>query len=497
MVDVRPMKNNVRIVSPPGALATFVLLAVLAVASAEELMSLSIRATAPITSNALDAARASAIAKAERQSLEEFLRARLLSAAEYQKHAATLERVLLANPQPYLASFLVENHEIAEEGKIYAIKATATVRANTLTLALLENGIGDVFSARQPRPTMIALVKERFETRVTGTGAAEATLVKLLQQRGIRVLDPEQTKLIELRKRVAAEGRMDITNAAQAALGFQAEYLVLGAAAVTSSAPLAATDLKSRMANVTLNLIEVASARVLATETAQASTKHIDELTGGNWALEDAMKKASAALLIRFESILRQELLTGAEIVVDLYGLSSADQAEAAIADFKTVPNVAAIAQRFYHGGMAQLEIRYAGETVTFTREATKLSLDGQPVSLVEQFARYIRLQRGDGPPLRTNSLDLFRQFATEKYKQFDLEKARERDRELLRQVNALAGDQRVNDQQRKELHAARKAVEVREQEVFHRQQQLQQRERELAASNRALEESRLATCRA
>jgi len=115
-----------------------------------------------------------------------------------------------------------------------------------------------------------------------------------------------------------------VASAAQAALSFQADYVLLGEAAVTSSAPLAGTDLKSRMANITLNLVEASSARVLATDIGSSNTKHIDELTGGNWALEDAMNQAGAAVIARFEAGLRQELLKGAEVVIELHGLSTA-----------------------------------------------------------------------------------------------------------------------------------------------------------------------------
>jgi len=51
-----------------------------------------------------------------------------------------------------LARFLVENHEIVDNGKTYVLKATADVRGGALTLALLENGIGDLFSAVRIRP---------------------------------------------------------------------------------------------------------------------------------------------------------------------------------------------------------------------------------------------------------------------------------------------------------------------------------------------------------
>lgn len=197
--------------------------------------------------------------------------------------------------------------------------------------------------------------------------------------------------------------------------------------------------------------------------------------------------------MAHFESFLRDELLRGMEILVDLHGLASADQAGVALAEIRKLPGVVAAARRFYHAGTAQFEVQRGGETAAFAGELAKLSLASPRLSVTEQRPRYLQVQLGAGSLPRTNTFELFRQFAAEKYRAFDREKAREYNRELLRQVAALAADQRVNDQQRKELHAARQAVEAREQELFLRQQQLQQREQALTTYQRALEEARQA----
>lgn len=464
-----------------------------AAAAAAGLVAVSVQVSVPIFTNSLDVARSNAVELARRRCLEQTLRTRLPSLPESSGRAAPLERLLLTDPSPYLAAFVVENHDLVNAGSNYAVSATASVRADALTLALLEAGVIDAFRARSAPPTVMVLVKERFETRVTGTRASEAALQKLLQQKALRVIEPQQKKLLELRDHVAAEATLDVTNAARAALDLQADYLVLGEAAVTSSAPLAGTDLKARMANLTLRLVEAASARVLATETATANVKHIDELTGGNWALEQAANQAGAALLARLESLLRDELLHGTEILLDLHGLSSVEQADAALAEIKKLGGVASASQRFYYDGTAQMEVRYRGETTAFAGEVAKLSLAGQQLSVAEQRPRYLRVQRGSGPSLQTNTFELFRRYAAEKYKAFDREQAREHNKELLRQVDALAAHQRVNDQQRKELHAARQAVEARERELFERERQLQQRQQELTTWQRALEEARQA----
>lgn len=456
-------------------------------------VEVKVRATVPIGENSLDMARSNAVELARRRCVEEALRSRFRSPAEFAKQTVLLERAFLTDPQPYLAEFVVEDHALVEGGAQYAVRATGKVRSGALALAMVEYGVTDVFQALASPPTLMVLVKERFETRVAGTRAAEAALVRLLRAKDLRVIDPEQSKLLELRERLAAEGAMDITNAARATLGFRADYLILGDAAVTSSAPLAGTDLKARMANLTLWLVETASGRVLGTETGAANARHLDELTGGNWALEDAVGKTGTALLARFEAFLRDQLQRGTEVVLDVHGLDAVEQAETVLAALRKLAGVVSAGQRFYYADTAQLEVRYLGETAALAAETRKLVVAGQPLSITEQRPRYVRAQRGPARALQAGAFELFRQFAAEKYRAFDFERAREQNAELIRQVNALAADQRVNDQQRKELHAARLAVEARDQELFHQRQQLQQRESALAACDRALEEARQA----
>jgi len=61
-----------------------------------------------------------------------------------------------------------------------------------------------------------------LETAILDNPPGEATLVRPHQQKGLPVVDPERQPLGELRQRALAEARLDVTNAAQSALGFQA-----------------------------------------------------------------------------------------------------------------------------------------------------------------------------------------------------------------------------------------------------------------------------------
>jgi hypothetical protein len=83
---------------------------------------------------------------------------------------------------------------------------TASVREDAMRVALLENGVADVFSM-VPTPTVMVLVSERFETEVTGTRVTEMELMNQLRKAGLKVIEPGQSKLIELRQQLSNSER--------------------------------------------------------------------------------------------------------------------------------------------------------------------------------------------------------------------------------------------------------------------------------------------------
>ena len=294
--------------------------------NAQQYAAVQLNAAAVIQGNDFDGARLAAIAEAKTQCVKKVMRSDLLAPSEYRENAEKLETLFLNDPEPYIAQFIIENEEIIDEGHRYQVSVTANMLKNAMKVALVENGIGNVLS-KEPMPTVMVLISERFETRVSGTHTAETRLVNLLQEKGFKVIDPEQKKLIDLRNRLFSAGSGNKESALQAATSFKANYLIFGEAVVTSSGPLSGTDLKARYANLSLKIVESSSGQVIATENGQGKTKHIDDLTGGNWALEEAANKVGPKVLEKFESLLKQELMLGAEIVVDILGLEYPSQA--------------------------------------------------------------------------------------------------------------------------------------------------------------------------
>ncbi|HPO11915.1 MAG TPA: hypothetical protein PLI09_00605 [Candidatus Hydrogenedentes bacterium] len=447
---------------------------------AEEFAEIKMAAAAPIADGNLDASREAAISEARKKIMLEVLKKRV---PPDQQGSNAVSEAFLKNPDPYFARFAIENEEIAEGGKQYIIKAAADVRQDSVDATLVEKGLCDVFSA-EPKPTVMILVSERFETRVTGTRTAETALAKAFQDKGLKVVDPEQRKLLDLRNKLFAESSGDMAAALQAATSFAADYLLYGQTAITSSSPLAGTDLKARFATVTLKLVQSSSAQVLATAAGEGNAKHVDELTGGNWALEAAAQKAADEVLKSLEKIFKENLLSGGEFVVDLTGLESEAQFQALQAAVKSDPNVTKIAPRFFFSGVGQLEITYKG----IAGELAKLIIQGCPAGLELQqqeiLTRYLRLSGSGTAQQPAVSLEEgLLQYNEEQYKSIDLEKAREENKALQEKVAALADSTKITDEQKKLLYTTQKELEHKEQQVGAAQSELELRKKELAAA--------------
>jgi len=446
-------------------------------APAQEYALVRAKAAEVIRANDLDASRLAAVAEAKRCCLKDVLSVELLGPANYQKHAQVLQTVFLEKPDPYLARFDIENEEIIDDGQRYQVTVAAKVRKSSVNAALAEKGIRDA-SEGALQPTVMVLVRERFETRVSGTRTAETLLINDLQAAGFKVVDPEQKKLIDLRNKLYAEATGNLQGALQTALSFNADYLIFGEVVVTSGGPLAGTDLKVRSANMSLRAVEASSGKIMVATRSEGKKRHVDELTGGNWAIEEAAAVASKEIAAKLKAILKQEQSTkGVEVVIDAYGLDFDSQAQDMAAALKKIENVSSVNCRFFYSGVAQFEVLYKGNTDGLAAALRQSEIDGQAVEIIEALPRYLRVQRQGSKRVAQESVEgVFNRYLQEKHKFFDAEAAREKDTELANKIKALAESKRINDDQKKQLYAAQKDLEKKREEAYYREKELQKR---------------------
>lgn len=445
----------------------------------DDVTEYSARASAAISRNDFDAARLAAVTEVRKACVLEALRRNSSLSSALGEKAAAVAQELQESHDAFLDAIRIENEEIVDGGRRYQIRAVGSVRMGAIRAVLLEKGLLDVFGAIR-KPTVMVLVAERFQLRATGTRMTETKLIEMFRERGIDVIDPEQKKVLDLRNRLFAESEGDMQAALQAVTSFNADYLLWGEAAVTSSENLSGTDLKARYANLSLKLVEASSGRVIAVEQATANRKHLDELTGGNWALEEAVTKAGPKLADRFLAALREEFLSGVDVLVDLHGLEYEGQAADAESLFSKMPSAVSVFRKFYHGGVAQFDIRLKGGVGDFVSGLGREDLDGAPVETIERHSRYLRLARaGQREAAVADVQELQRKYLVAKYEQYDYEKLREQDAALAAKIQDALTSQKLTDAQRKQLDQTQKDLDARREEVGRRRKEAEEKQRE------------------
>jgi hypothetical protein len=460
-------------------------------ANAREYTTVRMTTASLIHKNDMSGSRLAALKDAKERCIREVLCSDLLNQAECNENNEKLENLFWRDPEPYIARFFIENEEITEDWEKYQVTVTADLRSNAMRVALLENSIGNVFSVVQ-KPTVMILVRERFETRVSGTRTVEMILAKMLREKGFKVIEPEQKKLIDLRNRLYSESIGGKEAVLTADMGFKADYLIFGEAEVTSSGPLSGTDLKARYANLSLRIIESSTAQIIAAEEGRGKTKHIDELTGGNWALEYAADMVGKNVLTRFESILKDELMSGTIIVVDMHGLQSQSHAEEIESLLRQTESMVSVYRRFYFSGMGEFEVTFKGTAAVLATALKELKINGAPIYVVETLPRYLRVSCCGQKKVGVQHIpEIFKKYMEEKYARFDLERAREDDKELASTINELLQNRNISDEHKNQLFAAQKEIEEKQKEAFYREKELAKRTEELekaTAFNKELE---------
>jgi hypothetical protein len=446
-------------------------------------VSIKATVTVPIERGDLETSRQNALVSARRESVKSALSTKVMDLATYRQSADAIERSILQKPDAFVARCQVDSEDVLDDGQNYRMAVVAEVRQAALKSALVEAGIVEPLSLAD-KPKVMVLIKERFDSRVSGTRYCETQLARQLQQKGFKVVDADQKKLLEQRERAFAEASGDRGALMQSAMAFPADYLLVGEVAITSSGPLAGTDLKARFANLSLKIVETTSGTILATLTGEGRARHIDELTGGNWAMEDVLKIVGPDLLSQFKEEMKKQLALGAPITIDFYGIEQAAQRQQAQTGLQGVDRVAGVTRRFFVPGVTQFEVRFKGPASELSAEIQKLSVDGQPVEVLEAAARYLRVSRGGASlSVKAGAETVLAAFVEEKFKDFQQEKLREANKEVIARIDQVAKDTRVNDEQRKELFAVRKEIEQKEREASQRMQELAQRQKDLKAA--------------
>jgi hypothetical protein len=220
----------------------------------------------------------------------------------------------------------------------------------------------------------------------------------------------------------------------------------------------------------------------LATATGEGNVKHVDELTGGNWSLEVAAQQAGNELLKTFESVLKEQLLEGAEILMDVNGLGSETQMQGIESALKGLTETKSVETRFYLSGVGQFEVKYRGSSAQLAKTLTSVQLGGQSMQIAENLPGYLRVSLATGKrDAAPNTDELYMKYMQDKYKSLNIEQARVQSKELIDKIAAAAASTKLTDEQKKQLYQTQKDLEHNQERVNYAQSELERRKLEMS----------------
>ena len=146
-------------------------------------------------------------------------------------------------------------------------------------------------------PKVLLMVDEKNLGSVA-TSEIETLAVEMLQEKGIETVDRNMLENNLERVQKAFRGAGDNRAAAAMAREFGADVILLGeAVAKPNAAKVGESNLRSYQAAVTLRAVKTDNAVNIATSSANARAVALDDVEGGTKALQEAGRKAIAAII--------------------------------------------------------------------------------------------------------------------------------------------------------------------------------------------------------
>lgn len=224
-------------------------------------------------------ARKDAIRDAQRAAVEQAVGV-LVSSETFTQNFQVIKDKILTKAEGYVSKYDVIEEK--QQGDLYRIKISATVKN-----AELKNDLDALFAAKHFPRVMVVIPETHIGAKVPDP-AGETEIIKKLLEKGFKVIDQNQIKVIRDSESVHAAVNGD--NSAAILLGkkFGAEVIIIGEAFSESNPEGSMGGLKSCRARVEARAINVDTAEILATDGKQAGGVDATDFAAGKTALKNA-----------------------------------------------------------------------------------------------------------------------------------------------------------------------------------------------------------------
>lgn len=273
----------------------------------------------------------------------------------------------------------------------------SSLRIGMRLLAVVALGLGCWSAAHGQagdKPKVMVVIEEKVAgifgtTGWEAVGQAESTLAAKFAAAGFPVVDSQTVRRNIPRDKALRLLGGDDKAAALAGLKFGAQVVVTGTAiSKNAGGKLLGTNMQTLQATVQARAVWSDDARVIATQTAQSSKAHIDELQGGVLAIREASEEIADSLVAALTREVAKPEAGGQsqEITVMISGLVSYRHL-AFVQQFLegSVKGVKAVHVRQFAEGSAELGLDYAGKSQLIARDLANQKFTGfrlEPISV-------------------------------------------------------------------------------------------------------------------
>ena len=310
-------------------------------------------------------ARDVAIEDALRRAVEQAV-GMFLSAETLVKNEDILNDSIYSRSKGYIRKYVILKE--VGDGKLYSVMVEAHVSTGKLQNDLAAIGL---LMTRKHKPRIMVVIPEYHINRTIPDPAGETEIIKMLLEKGFKVVDQSQVIKIRYNDRVRAAIKGNTRLATRIGLEHGAEVIIIGEA-FSEYVGRIYGELDSCRGRIEARAIRIDTGEILAAGAKHAAGLDITQSLAGKKALQKAGNELGGYLVEQLLAKWSSEVTNITSIELVITGLNYNQFIDFKSALLESVRGIKAIHQRTFTNNRAVVEIDIKGDAETLSEELIK-----------------------------------------------------------------------------------------------------------------------------
>lgn len=380
------------------------MLPVMALAGADDGVSVTADGIAVVAGEDIGQARDMAVTDALRKVVEQAVGTMIASETVIENYQLLSDQVY-SKAQGYVQSYKIVSEK--REDKIYRVIVNAVVGKSGLKDDLA--GLGLLLARKNMPRVMLMIVEQNIgQERVyywwfggsderagqADLSVAENVLMQKLVEKGFPVVDHGiRTKTAKISK---AYRRSNLSDDAVQDIGdlFGADIVIYGKALAKSHGTVMNSPMRSALADISLRAVNTDDGRVIATSMQNGAAVHPSEVTAGGEALKKVSEDAAEDLIGKMVARFSRDVSGSGMVQIEILGNKPVQSVSRFRDVIKSrVRGVTKVYQRGTSNGVASLEVETGFSAQDLADQFQKLQISGLTVIILDVSHNVIRLE--------------------------------------------------------------------------------------------------------